>query len=281
MMCAVALSETPESQIRAVARVAVEAAVTAGDLQRQVFHSSRRHAKVHHRDIKMEVDRQCERAIVEVIRSWFPEHRILAEEEGELDGGDDYLWIVDPLDGTVNFFHGLPQFCACVACCRAPSGAVPPNEARQLLDAGLTGVVYAPLLDELYVGVHNLGATLNGKPLRCAGAERLADTVVALSFGKTPASIDFMTRTAGRIARRARKVRSYGCAGLDIAFVAGGRLGAVLYQGIQLWDFAAAGIVLAEAGGCLDARQQADGTWNLVGAAAGVHAELLEVIRDA
>jgi myo-inositol-1(or 4)-monophosphatase len=271
--------EKTDPLIHEIARTAVEAAVTAGDLQLNAFHSRPENARVQARDIKMAVDRDCEAAIVSAIRSRFPDHRILAEEEGDLGGSEDYLWIVDPLDGTVNFFHGLPQFCACVACCRRPLNAPLPATGRELLESGLVGVVYAPLMNELYVGIRKSGATLNGMRLTCTGANGLSQAVVALSFGKTDGAIDYMTRLAGKIARRAQKVRSYGCAGLDIAFVASGRLGGSLYRGIQLWDIAAAGIVLAEAGGCLEAHRAADGTWDMLAASARVCSELLECIN--
>jgi myo-inositol-1(or 4)-monophosphatase len=133
-------------------------------------------------------------------------------------------------------------------------------------------------MNELYVGIRRMGATLNGKSLRCSGADDLSKTVVALSFGKTDASIDTMVAIAGKVARRAQKVRSYGCAGLDISLVAGGRLGGLLYRGIHLWDIAAAGIVLAEAGGCLEAHRQSDGKWNMMAAPPGVCSELMELV---
>jgi fructose-1,6-bisphosphatase/inositol monophosphatase family enzyme len=274
-------AEIMDPRIHELARTAVEAAVRAGDIQIKAFNGSREKSLLQSRDIKMAVDRECENAIVSVIRSRFPEHRILAEEEGDLGGSKDYLWIVDPLDGTVNFFHGLPQFCTCVACCRLPLSAPLPATGKELLDIGLVGVVYAPVMNELYIGMRNIGATLNGKPLNCADVNDLSQTIVALSFGKTDAAIDHMANVAGKIAHRAQKVRSYGCAGLDISFVAGGRLGGSFYRGIHLWDIAAAGIILAEAGGCLEAQRVPNGAWNMLAAPSGLYNELLEIVHAA
>jgi myo-inositol-1(or 4)-monophosphatase len=160
-------------------------------------------------------------------------------------------------------------------------GAPLPATGKELLDIGLVGVVYAPVMNELYIGMRNFGATLNGKPLNGINANDLSQSIVALSFGKTDAAIDCMTGIAGKIARRAQKIRSYGCAGLDIAFVAGGRLGGSIYRGIQLWDIAAAAIILAEVGGCMEAHQGPNGTWNMLAAPTGLYNVLLEMIHTA
>lgn len=267
-------ADIPESLLNQLADTAVQAAVRAGDIQRRAFGNVQNTSCRLPRDLKLEVDRKCEAAVVDTIRSRFPGHRILAEEGGEFSGKDDFLWIVDPLDGTVNFFHGIPHFCACVACCHLPAGEPVPVDNRMLLESGLVGVVMAPIAEELYVGIRSRGTTLNGRPVGCGTAERLKETIVALSFGKDDAAIAAMTRTAEKIALSARKVRSWGAAGLDIAQVACGRLGGVVYRGVHLWDVAAAGIVLAEAGGRLTAGLRPEGTWNLVAAAPGVHEEL-------
>jgi fructose-1,6-bisphosphatase/inositol monophosphatase family enzyme/GNAT superfamily N-acetyltransferase len=260
-----------------IIRTAKEAAAIGGQIQMTHFKKKRKNLCEHPRDVKMAVDVECENAIVSLIRSIFPDHRILTEETGDLGGNADYLWIIDPLDGTTNFFHGLPQFCCCVACCRLPGDAPIPTDSRSLLKYAFVGVVYAPVFDEFFLGVKGSGASLNGKPLFCGTDDILAESIVAMSFGKTQTGIDRMTRIANRLAHRARKVRSYGCAGLDIAMVASCRLGGLLYRGIHLWDVAAAGIILSEAGGCLDAGQQPDGTWNLLAALPGVRNELSEI----
>lgn len=256
---------------------AVQAAVRAGNIQQRAFGNGQNVSYRLPRDLKLEVDRECEAVVVDTIQSRFPGHRILGEEGGEIAGNDDFLWIVDPLDGTVNFFHGIPHFCACVACCRLPAGEPVPVDGRKLLESGLVGVVAAPITGEHYIGVRGQGAMLNGRPLCCSTAEHLKETIVALSFGKSDAAIAAMARTAEKIALNARKVRSWGSAGLDIVQVACGRLGGVVYRGIHLWDVAAAGIILAEAGGRLTAGLQPGGTWNLVAAAPGVHEELRRI----
>ena len=274
-----ATTTVPDALTREIAATASQAAERAGAVQMAAFRRELRPTEILPRDVKTDVDRRCEAAIVACIRECFPDHQILSEEGGFIGGRGDFVWIIDPLDGTVNFVHGLPQFCTCVACCRAePDGQLPAN-GRQLLERGVAGAVFSPATGERYVAVRGCGATVNDRPLHCADTDRLSETIVALSFGKTDAAITRMTTVAGRLARNARKVRSYGCAGMDILQVAHSRLGGVLYQGIELWDLAAAGIVLAEAGGLLQAERQTSGKWNLTAALPGVARELQAVIE--
>jgi len=266
------------SPLHELSETAAKAVLAAGDIQRKHFGTGVEAELIHPKDLKMVVDRECEEAIVAMIRDRFSRHRILAEEGGDLGGDGDYLWIIDPLDGTVNYFHGLPQFCACVACCYLPKEKPLPAQDADLLDSILVGAVYAPLLDELYVGITGEGATCNGKPIFCSPNKHLSEVIVALSFGKTNAVIDQMAELCRLLARRARKLRSFGSAGLDIVQVAGGRFGGLLYRGIHIWDIAAAGAVLKESGGILTAAVQQDGTWNIIAAAPGINSKLLQIV---
>ncbi|MCG6893617.1 MAG: hypothetical protein LJE65_08440 [Desulfobacteraceae bacterium] len=261
-----------------IASTAAEAARAAGRIQLSCFRGDHLAAKKSARDVKLEVDRRCEEAIVRIIRDRFPGHGILAEEDGFRGGSEPWLWIVDPLDGTVNFFHGFPQFCSCVACFRQPENQPPPVDAIGLLAAAEVGAVYVPVFEEMYLGIRGCGATCNGDPVVCNGAHRLSESVVALSFGKTAEGMERMLHITGRLAPRVRKLRSWGCAGLDILQVAHGRLGALLYRGIHLWDIAAAGLILSEAGGHLQACSCNGGRWDMVASVPGLRDELMEVL---
>jgi fructose-1,6-bisphosphatase/inositol monophosphatase family enzyme len=189
---------------------------------------------------------------------------------------------VDPLDGTVNFFHGFPQFCACVACCRLPAHPPKlPTDAQELMASLVVAAVCAPVYGEMYLGIRGRGAALNGEPVVCQGPTRLSESVVALSFGKTESGMERMLGIARRLAPRVRKVRSWGCAGLDILQVAHGRLGALFYRGIHLWDIAAAGLILDEAGGHLQAHCRPDGRWDMVAAVPGLRGELAALLGGA
>jgi fructose-1,6-bisphosphatase/inositol monophosphatase family enzyme len=274
------ISATPppdESTKKILSETAVAAVLKAGGIQRQGFGNGIQAEIVHPKDLKTAVDRECESVMVDTIRNQFPRHRILAEEGGNLGGEGDYLWIIDPLDGTVNYFHGLHQFCACAACCYLPYGKSLPDNGSSLVDCTLIGAVYAPLMDELYVGISGMGAALNDNPLSLSPNNELSELIIAVSFGKTESGIDRMSDLCRILARKARKLRSFGSAGLDIVQAAYGRLGGVLYRGIHIWDIAAAGIILKEAGGMISAALKPNGTWNMVASASGVHEELVKI----
>jgi myo-inositol-1(or 4)-monophosphatase len=184
------------------------------------------------------------------------------------------------LDGTVNFFHGFPQFCSCVACCRLPENRQLPADGNELLAAVEVSAVCAPVFGELYLATRGCGAALNGNAVACRDAQRLRDSIVALSFGKTEEGMAHMLEITGRLAPRVRKVRSWGCAGLDILQVAHGRLGALLYRGLHLWDIAAAGLILSEAGGHLQAQRRNGDRWDMVASVPGVRKELMALVGD-
>lgn len=259
-------------------KTAEAAARAAGEIQRATFEKEAAVDAIHLRDIKLAVDRESENTITDLIEKRFPGHRILGEEGTDQGGSEPYLWIIDPLDGTVNYFHRLPQFCTCIACLKLQKDEPLPDTGEKLFDMGLIGVVYAPMFDEMYAGVSGQGATCNGKPISCGSQNRLADVIVALSFGKTHKGIDRMADLCRVLAKKARKLRSFGSAGFDLARVAADQFGGLLYRGIHIWDIAAGGIILKEAGGKLTAATQPDGTWNMVAAAKGVHDELIKIV---
>lgn len=276
-----AIETVSEALLSDIASTASKAARTAGEIQLSYFRGNPLAEKVGTRDVKLEVDRRCEETIARLIHDRFPDHGILGEEDGFQGQPGQWLWVVDPLDGTVNFFHGFPQFCSCVACCRLPEDRKMPTDAKTLLAAVMVGAVYAPVFEELYLGTRGRGAMRNGETVICHGAQRLSDSVVALSFGKTEEGMGRMLDITGRLAPRVRKVRSWGCAGLDTLQVAHGRLGALLYRGIHLWDIAAAGLILNEAGGHLQADCRSDGRWDMVASVPGVREELMAVVGEA
>ncbi len=229
-------------------------------------------------DLKLALDRTCEAEILRTIRDAFPDHAILSEEAGYVPGQAAFLWIVDPLDGTVNFYHGIPFFCTSIACyalgeeaardvnCILPDGSV--------LGDPLVGVVYDPLREELFVGAAGEGASLNQVPLPAPRASRLDQSVVALSFGAREESIACMSRLFPDMVRSARKIRSFGSTALDIVQVAAGRVGAFVQMGTNLWDFAAAAVVAREAGAVVDAREYQPGKWKVIASAAGIYQEI-------
>ncbi len=266
--------------------VAVEAARAAGAVHLEHLGAPPTVDRLHAHDIKLAADRLSESAIVEVIRRTFPDHAIHSEECGVLAGSGDHVWWIDPLDGTMNFSQGFHYFCSCVACYRrpsaAPAAACAPAAGTDAASLGepVVGVVYAPALDDLFVGVRGQGATRNGAPLRVAEVGDLADAVVAVSLGSEEATMARMLEVVSVLLRRCRKLRLLGACGLDIANVAAGRLAGLVQRHVRAWDFAAARVILEEAGGRLLPVSLGKGRWDVLACAPALEAELLEILGD-
>jgi fructose-1,6-bisphosphatase/inositol monophosphatase family enzyme len=186
----------------------------------------------------------------------------------------------------MNFSQGLQYFCSCVACYRSPAAApaeacAPPVGADDAsLGDPVVGALYAPALDELFVGVRGQGATRNGAPLRVADVGGLADAVVAVSLGSEEATMARMLSIVSILLRRCRKLRLLGACGLDIANVAAGRLAGLVQRRVRAWDFAAARVILEEAGGRLLPVSLGGGRWDVLACAPALEAELLEILGD-
>lgn len=187
-------------------------------------------------DFVSEVDRAAEQAVIAVIRKAYPDHGILAEESGQHDG-DEYTWVIDPLDGTTNFLHSFPQFAVSI-CCRHRGRA----EAAVVLD---------PLRGELFSAARGDGAQLDGRRLRVSARLGLDGALIGTGFPfrenkrwlkQYLAMLELvMDRTAG--------VRRPGAASLDLAYVAAGRLDGFWEVGLAPWDTAAGNMLISEAGG--------------------------------
>ena len=208
----------------------------------------------------------------------FAGHGILSEEMGYAPGVDPYLWIVDPLDGTVNFFHGIPFFCSCVSCHEIAegngSGANPQLSDGRVIGAATAAVIYVPLGKELFVATRHGGAFVNGARLLLKPLPSLSEAIVSLSFGARDGSPAYMSRLLPSMIERAQKVRSLGSTALDIVNVAAGRTGAFVQRGTNLWDFAAAAAILNEAGGIVDADEISQGRWRIIAANPGLFSEV-------
>jgi fructose-1,6-bisphosphatase/inositol monophosphatase family enzyme len=230
------------------------------------------------RDVKLEVDRLAEEAVCGTILEAFPDHGILAEEGGEIRVGADFLWIVDPLDGTVNYFHGIPYYCTSIACYQKPSGDSSSATGLSALGTPVVGVVHAPATDEMLVATSGEGATLNGLPIEASRATRLEECAFAMGFGKTLARGREMVAVAGKVAEHVRKLRCLGAGAYDLANVAAGRLEGFYERGLRTWDIAAGAVLLAETGAVLYADEYEPTWWNVLAAAPAVAAKLSRTI---
>jgi myo-inositol-1(or 4)-monophosphatase len=223
---------------------AIEAVRAAGDLLRSHFQQPLTVQAALAHDIKLEVDVLAQNLIGEMLLGRFPEHALYGEEGIVGDQERDYQWVVDPLDGTVNFFYGIPHFCVSIAL----------RFQREII----LGVIFDPIRDELWTTEKDQPAFLNGKEFHVSARGNLADAVLSVGLSKTSATIDAGFPLLEKMVHRARKCRLLGSAALDMAYVACGRLDAYIEQGISLWDIAAGWILVENAGGKVELRPRSD-----------------------
>jgi myo-inositol-1(or 4)-monophosphatase len=223
-------------------------------------------------DFVSAADRRADQTLIAELRKARPSYGFLTEETGTIEGSDgSHRWIIDPLDGTTNFLHGIPVFAVSIALER--EGQI------------VAGVVLNPILNELYVAERGSGAFLNDRRLRVAGRRHLADTVIATGtphMGKANHAAYLaemravMSRTAG--------VRRVGAAALDLAWVASGRYDGFWEHGLFPWDMAAGLLLIREAGGFVsDAAGGEDifGSGSVVAGNEAIHGQLLGLLEAA
>lgn len=248
--------------------VAFEAARAAGGILRDGFGGDQAVRYKGEVDLVTEVDERSEKVIKEILLGAFPSHGVLAEEGGSLAGEDDARWIVDPLDGTVNYAHGLPIFAVSIALERA--GEV------------VLGVVYDPIREEMYTAERGGGATLNGRPVRVSDTDELIRALIVTGFPYDREKLPEALEVFGRFSRLTRGMRRLGSTALDICYVASGRLDGYYERGIWAWDVAAAGLILEEAGGRVTdykgGRPDLEGR-EIVASNGPLHRAMLDVIR--
>jgi myo-inositol-1(or 4)-monophosphatase len=250
--------------------IAVRAAREAGRVLNRSFNrlDTLRVAEKGKNEYVSDVDRNAETAIIEVLRGKFPHHAILAEESGS-HGGNEYQWIIDPLDGTTNYLHGFPQFSISIAL-----------RIKGRLEVG---VVYDPLKEEMFTASRGEGALLNDRKLRVAQRKDLRGALLGTGipfrdFRFTEHYLgmlkDLIQDTAG--------IRRPGSAALDFAYVAAGRLDGFWELGLAPWDFAAGALLVREAGGLVTdiaGGERYLETGNVIAGGLKVHNAMLRCIR--
>ncbi len=215
--------------------VAVAAAGAAGEVLRSGFGGEQAVRYKGEVDLVTEVDEQAERVIREILLGAFPSYGMLAEEGGRLSGEEDVRWIVDPLDGTTNYAHGLPIFAVSIALERAGEAVL--------------GVVHDPLREETFIAERGGGATLNDEPVRVSDTDEPIQALIATGFPYDRAEMPEALELFGRFAALTRGMRRLGSTALDLCYVAAGRLDGYYERGIWAWDIAAGSLILEEAGG--------------------------------
>jgi myo-inositol-1(or 4)-monophosphatase len=225
----------------------VKAARAVGTQMRRQLHASKRANEVTQHDIKLELDVRCQALIEKTLRNAFPGIAVLGEEGVTGDPGAECRWVVDPIDGTVNFAYGIPHACVSIALQQRASRP----KAAEYHDGyqTLLGVVYDPFCDELWTAIRGQPARLNGKVIHVSKRGKLKEAVVSIGFAKSEQSIKATLPYFNELVYRIRKIRMMGAAALGLAYVATGRFDAYIEQGIRLWDIAAGGILVECAGG--------------------------------
>ena len=192
-----------------------------------------------HNDFVTEVDRAAEQAIIEVLRTAYPDHAIFAEESGpssNLHDENENVWIIDPLDGTTNFIHGFPQYCVSIAL----------QQRGQITQA----VVYDPNRNDLFTASKGGGAFLNEKRIRVAKTDKIANALIGTGFPyNNMDGLDDYVKMFRIMTQACSGLRRPGAAALDLAWVASGRLDGFFEKGLQPWDIAAGSLLITEAGG--------------------------------
>jgi myo-inositol-1(or 4)-monophosphatase len=250
---------------------AVEAVVRAGDLQRARFGSSQlRIEKKGAIDLVTEVDLEVERMFRAMVAERFPDHTVLAEEMGQIGTASRYRWVFDPLDGTTNYAHGIPIFCATLA--------------LEIDGVPTIGAIFDPNRDELFTAERGVGAWLNGERLTVSTTAALKDAVLVTGFPyDIRERLDDLLGLFGRFLMEARAVRRLGSAALDLCWVAAGRMDGFWEQGLKAWDTMAAAIVAIEAGGrvtSVDGSEWKPHGGQVLASNGLIHDEMLTVIRE-
>jgi myo-inositol-1(or 4)-monophosphatase len=245
----------------AAQKAAVRAARAAGKLMLANWHAPKRVNFTDAHDIKLELDVRCQKLIEKTLRAAFPTIPLLGEEGDSGNVNAEYRWVVDPIDGTVNYFFGMPHAAVSIALQSKSDGWQVAGDKKGVLARNsdpvtrhsshvtLLGVIYDPFTDELWTAVRGGPARLNGKIIRVSRRSRLEEAVIAIGFSKSQENLEKTLPHLVRLARRAKKIRIMGSAALELAYVACGRLDAYIERTINLWDVAAGALLIECAGG--------------------------------
>jgi len=227
---------------------AIEAASEAAKLLRKNFGSALNVNQATQHDIKLEVDMQSQELIARIILADYPDHCILGEESSAGNPQSDVRWVVDPLDGTVNYFYGIPHYCVSIAA----------QERHGDRWETVVGVVLDPELDELFVSEKGKPAMLHGQPIHVSSRKDLSEAIITIGFFK---NLDAMNRSLhdfNQMIYKVRKMRLTGSAALDTVYVACGRFDGYVEYSIRLWDIAAGQLILETSGGRVESKPAAE-----------------------
>ena len=216
-------------------QVAIAAAYQAAEKLRSKFGNLSQVRKKDTVEVVTEADTESDNEIIAVIRAKYPEHAILSEESGLTTSGSDFRWVIDPLDGTVNFAHQVPIFCISIA--------------LTYRDEIVLGAVLNPVDGELYTALRGQGAQLNNRPIQVSTVTAISESLLVTGFPyHLEAEYEPIMARYGNCLKACQAVRRLGSAALDICYVACGRFEAFWEQLLKPWDTAAGAVIAAEAG---------------------------------
>jgi myo-inositol-1(or 4)-monophosphatase len=235
IFCSPSLDEHPKKYMNTYVNAAIESARVAGELIRRNLGTSLTVNVEEAHDIKLELDVSAQELITKMLLKQFPDHAVIGEEGSAGSAEAEYQWIIDPIDGTVNFFYGIPHFCISIAL-----------QERGIL---IVGTILDPIKDELWHVFRGEPAFLNDRPINVSARKSLSESIVSVGLSKSPRAIEAGLKTFNTLIRRTRKCRMMGSAALDLAYVATGRFDAYIERSVNLWDIAAGWLLVEAAGG--------------------------------
>jgi myo-inositol-1(or 4)-monophosphatase len=244
--------------------VATRAALEAGELVRTKFTGPRQISEKGFRDLVTDADTASQQLIVDIIRSHFPDHGFLVEEEAvNLPASGPIIWVIDPVDGTTNYSHQVPIYSISIAAITRPS---PPStlEEPQIL----VGVIYDPTRNELFHAAAGQGAFLNSTKIQVSSTAALERAILSIDWSHNPAKRQITLDMIQHIAHQVQTLRAIGSAATALAWVAAGRLDAYFNLNLKPWDVAAGKLLIEEAGGRLTSMNDQPWHFEDVGCAA-------------
>jgi len=261
--------------LQAAQKAAIKAAQAAGRVMLVNWHKPKRVNFSDAHDIKLELDVRCQKLIEKILRAAFPQIPLLGEEGDSGNVNAEYRWVVDPIDGTVNYAHGMPHAAVSIALQIRGEWRVAGdgNKARSRAQFHVTrhaphvtllGVIYDPFTDELWTVTRGGPTRLNGRIVRVSRRAKLGDAIIAMGFSKNKANLEKSMPHLNRLSRRVLKIRIMGSAALELAYVASGRLDAYFERTINLWDIAAGALMVECSGGEFYTRPAPGGKFRMV-----------------
>ena len=240
------------------------------------WHAPKRVNATDAHDIKLELDVRCQKVITQILRAAFPDISLLGEEGCSGDANAEYRWVVDPIDGTVNYFFGIPHAAVSIALqAKSDKGQVTRDKncirshtrfpvTCHPSPVTLLGVIYDPFTDELWTAMRGGPTRLNGRVVRVSRCSDVGRAVMAMGFSKSKRNLEISLPHLNRLFRRALKIRILGSAALELAYVASGRLDAYIERTINLWDIAAGALMVECSGGEFYTRPAPGGKFRMI-----------------